>query len=71
MSASDATKWLGEGCQAYLANLEESESKPKELSLIPVVAEFPDVFQDVLPGLLPKRAVEFVIDIALGVTPNF
>ena len=69
MSESEATKWLGEGCQAYLANLEESESKPKELSLIPVVAEFPDVFLDELPGLPPKRTVEFVIDLVPGVSP--
>ena len=71
VSANEATKWLGEGCQAYLANLEESESKPKELSLIPVVAEFSDVFPNELPGLPPKRAVEFVIDLAPGVSPNF
>ena len=38
VSESEATKWLGECCQVYLANLVESESKPKELSLIPVVA---------------------------------
>ena len=71
MSTSEATKWLGECCQAYFANLEECETKPKELSLIPLVTEFPDVFPNELPGLLPKRAVEFVIDIAPGVTPNF
>ena len=71
MSTSEATKWLGEGCQAYLANLEECETKPKELSLIPVVAEFPDVFPNELPGLPPKRTVEFVIDLAPGGTLNF
>ena len=71
VSASEATRWLGEGCQAYLANLEESKSKPKELSMIPIVAEFLDVFPSELPGLPPKRAVEFLIDLALGVIANF
>ena len=71
MSTSEATKWLGEGCQAYLANLEESKSKPNELSLIPVVAEFSDVFPNELPRLPPKRPVEFVIDLAPRVTPIY
>ena len=65
-----ATKWFGESCQAFLANLGESDSKTKELSMIPVVAEFLDVFLDEIPWLPPKRAVEFVIDLApRGVTP--
>jgi hypothetical protein len=33
----------------------------KEIYDIPVVCEFPDVFQDDLPGLPPDREVEFVI----------
>ena len=69
VSISEATDWFGEGSRAFLANLEESESKSKELSMIPVVAEFPDVFPDELPGLPPKRAVQFVISLAPGVTP--
>ena len=44
MSVGEATEGFGEGCKALPATLEESESKPKELSMIPVVAEFPDVF---------------------------
>ena len=47
----------------------EFESKSKELSMISVVAEFSDVFTDELPGLPPKRAVEFGIDLAPRVTP--
>ena len=69
VSVSEATEWFGEGCKVFSATLEEPESKPKELSMIPVVAEFPDVFPGELPGLPPKRAVEFVIDLAPGVSP--
>ena len=69
MSISEETEWFGESCQALLANLVGSDSESKELSLIPVVAECPDVFPNELPGLPPKRAVEFVIDLARGVSP--
>ena len=59
---------VGEDFQAFLANLVEYESKSKELFMIPVVAEFSDVFPDELLRLPPKRAVEFVIDLAPRVT---
>ena len=36
---------------------------------IPVVCEFPDVFLDELPGLLPDRDVEFKIELVLGTAP--
>ena len=33
---------------------------------IPVVREFPDVFQDDLPGLPPDREIDFQIELAPG-----
>jgi hypothetical protein len=36
---------------------------------IPVVCEFPDVFPEDLPGLPPKRDVEFVIELKPGTAP--
>ena len=36
---------------------------------IPVVCEFPNVFPDELPGLLPDRDVEFKIELVPGTTP--
>jgi hypothetical protein len=41
----------------------------KEISDIPVVCEFLDVFLDDLPGLPPNRDVEFVIELKLGTAP--
>ena len=41
----------------------------KELNDIPAVSEFPDVFPENLPGLLPDREIEFTIEVAPGVTP--
>jgi hypothetical protein len=36
---------------------------------IPVVCEFPDVFPEDLPGLLPERDVEFVIELKPDMAP--
>ena len=36
---------------------------------VPVVCEFPDVFPNDLPGLLPDRDIEFKIELVPGTTP--
>jgi hypothetical protein len=36
---------------------------------IPVVCEFPDMFSDELPSLLPDRDVEFGIELIFGTAP--
>nr|AAT77831.1 putative pol polyprotein [Oryza sativa Japonica Group] len=41
------------------------------LSEIPIVREFGDVFPEELPGMPPKREIEFRIDLALGTTPLY
>src|SRR6266542_7081957 len=41
------------------------------LEAIPVVREYPDVFPEDLPGLLPERAVEFSIELLPGIAPIF
>ena len=41
----------------------------KEVSDIPVVCEFPDVFPEDLPGLPPDRETEFTIEVTPGVAP--
>jgi hypothetical protein len=40
-------------------------------SKMPVVNEFPDVFLDELPGMLPDRDIEFVIDLKPCTTPIY
>jgi hypothetical protein len=40
-----------------------------EIQDIPVVCEFPDVLPEDLPGLPPKRDVEFVIELKPGTAP--
>jgi hypothetical protein len=36
-----------------------------------VVNEFPDVFPEELPGMLPDRDIEFVIELKLGTPPIY
>ncbi|GJT50444.1 putative reverse transcriptase domain-containing protein [Tanacetum coccineum] len=47
----------------------EKKSDEKRLEDIPVVREFPEVFPEDLPGLLPVRQVEFQIDLIPEVAP--
>ncbi|GJX59692.1 putative reverse transcriptase domain-containing protein [Tanacetum coccineum] len=47
----------------------EKKSDEKRLKDIPVVKEFPEVFPEDLPGLLPVRQVEFQIDLIPRAAP--
>jgi hypothetical protein len=40
-----------------------------QVSEVPVVNEFPDVFPEELPGMPPDRDIKFVIELKLGTTP--
>ncbi|XP_070046806.1 uncharacterized protein [Nicotiana tomentosiformis] len=39
------------------------------LESVPIVNEFPDVFSDMLPGILPDREIDFGIDMMPGTQP--
>ena len=43
----------------------------KELDLIPVVSEFPDVFPEELPVMPPDRELEFAIYLVPGTAPLY
>ncbi|GJR65822.1 putative reverse transcriptase domain-containing protein [Tanacetum coccineum] len=47
----------------------EDKSEEKRLEDVPTVRDFPEVFPEDLPGLLPTRQVEFQIDLVPGATP--
>nr|GEV22084.1 putative reverse transcriptase domain-containing protein [Tanacetum cinerariifolium] len=51
--------------------MKEAEDKLEEKRLedVPIVRDFPEVFLEDLPGILPTRQVEFQIDLVLGATP--
>ncbi|XP_052197391.1 uncharacterized protein LOC127804559 [Diospyros lotus] len=69
ISAMKAKKLMRHGCEAYLAFVTTGKKNNTELSDIPVVREFPDVFPDELPGLPPLREVEFSIELMPGTQP--
>jgi hypothetical protein len=64
-----ARKMVKKGCEAYIAYVFDSKEKTGELTNIPIVKEFTDVFPDELLGLPPDREVEVSIDVLPGTTP--
>ncbi|GJV72912.1 hypothetical protein Tco_1492907 [Tanacetum coccineum] len=64
------TKYLRKGCLMFLAHIKdkklEEKSEEKRLEDVPVVQDFPEVFPEDFPGLLPTRQVEFQMDFLPG-----
>ena len=46
-----------------------SKDKIATLDNIPVIQEFVDVFPEEIPGLPPKRDIDFTIELVPGVAP--
>ncbi|GJZ31076.1 putative reverse transcriptase domain-containing protein [Tanacetum coccineum] len=69
VSCIKAQKYIEKGCELFLAQVTEQESKEKRLEDVPVIRDFPEVFPDELPGLPPPRQVEFRIDLIPGAAP--
>ncbi|RVW98761.1 Transposon Tf2-2 polyprotein [Vitis vinifera] len=53
----------------FLACLRGKEKAQKDITEIPVVRKFQDVFPDELPGLPPHREFDFSIEVYLGTDP--
>jgi len=68
ISSTKACKLISKGCTAYLCAVEVSNTQEPDLKRIPVVRDFPEVFQEV-PGLPPDREIEFAIELLPGTTP--
>ncbi|GJY69859.1 putative reverse transcriptase domain-containing protein, partial [Tanacetum coccineum] len=68
-----AQEYLSKGCDVLLAYVTTKEAKykseGKRLEDVPIVRDFPEVFPEDLPGILPSRQVEFQIDLVLGAAP--
>ncbi|WVZ63922.1 hypothetical protein U9M48_013514 [Paspalum notatum var. saurae] len=54
---------------SHTINVAEAQTEAQALAKIPVVCEYPDVFPEKLPGLLPDRELEFRIDLVPGTAP--
>nr|GEX39588.1 putative reverse transcriptase domain-containing protein [Tanacetum cinerariifolium] len=64
-----ARKYIENGCEIFLAQVTNQESKEKQLEDVPVIRDFLEVFPKELPGLSPPRQVEFRIDLIPGDAP--
>ncbi|XP_073019344.1 uncharacterized protein [Primulina eburnea] len=70
ISCLQATKLLHKGCVGYLASVLDTRKDSRiQLQDIDVVQDYPDVFEEDVPGLPPDREIEFVIDIIPGTAP--
>ncbi|XP_042460290.1 uncharacterized protein LOC122043775 [Zingiber officinale] len=70
ISAMQAQRLLSQGCQGYLLSMiKTDQDHTPPLSDIPIVREYPDVFPEELPGLPPKRQVEFTVELIPGTVP--
>ena len=65
-----ASKYLLKDCHAILAHVWNTGAREKQLEDVPVARGFPEVFPEELPGLPPKRQVEFEIELIPGAAPS-
>ena len=64
-----ARRFLRKGCEAFLALNLDSKREQVNFENIPVIREFPDVFLEEFPGVLPEREVDLSIEVIQGMTP--
>lgn len=69
ISAIKTRHLVESGCTAYLVMVMIAATKIPEVSNIPVVSKYFDVFPDEILGLPPKREIEFNINLIPGTTP--
>ncbi|XP_070032356.1 uncharacterized protein [Nicotiana tomentosiformis] len=64
-----ARKMIRKGYIYHLVRVQDVKIDSPTIQSIPVVNEFPDAFPHELPGLLPKREIEFAIDLLPDTQP--
>jgi hypothetical protein len=71
ISALQLKKYSRRGCPLYAIQiLNSTESGEMKVEYHPVLWEFRDVFPEEVPGLPPKRDLEFSIDLVSGAVPT-
>ena len=53
----------------HLVHVKDSNSESPSLKIVPVVNEYSDVFPKDLPGISPKREIDFDIDLLSDTQP--
>nr|GEY82548.1 putative reverse transcriptase domain-containing protein [Tanacetum cinerariifolium] len=69
ISCIKARKYIERGSQFFIAKVKEKEPAMKQLQDVPVICNFPEVFPNDLPGLLPPQQVEFKIELIPDAAP--
>eukprot|EP00253_Pinus_taeda_P010631 PITA_10631 len=71
ITANQLVKCVRKGCQVYAIQVGFANSKDKTASFnnIPVIQEFADVFPEEIPGLPPRRDIDFTIELVPGAAP--
>eukprot|EP00253_Pinus_taeda_P012452 PITA_12452 len=71
ITANQLIKCVRKGCQVYAIQVGYANSKDKSASLnnIPIIQEFTDVFPEEIPGLPPRRNIDFTIELVRGAAP--
>ena len=68
--AMQLKKCCRKGCRVYAAHvLEATENETPRLEDFHVLQEFRDVFPHEIPGLPPKRDIDFTIELVPGAAP--
>ncbi|XP_074266796.1 uncharacterized protein LOC141590083 [Silene latifolia] len=62
-------KLIRQGCNGYLCDISKPSKLEPNITNIPVVKEFSDVFPEEISGIPPYREVEFTIELVPGSTP--
>ena len=70
ISSMQLKKFCRKGCQLYAAHiLEATENETPRLEYFHVLQEFRYVFLDEIPGIPPKRDIDFTIELVPRVAP--
>eukprot|EP00253_Pinus_taeda_P028065 PITA_28065 len=71
ITANQLIKCIRKGCRVYAIQVGYANSKDKLASLnnIPIIQEFTDVFPEDIRGLLPRRNIDFTIELVPGAAP--
>jgi hypothetical protein len=69
ISVMTTRKLIRKGCHAWLSHVRELKTGSIELTNIPIVKEFLDVFWEELPGLPPIREIKVSIETLPGFNP--
>ena len=74
ISALQLKRAVRKGCKAYAVTItdEASKSETDKLKIedIPILNEFTNVFPEEIPGLPPRRELDFTIELAPGAIPR-